>query len=72
LYQDTGGKKGDRSSLPQAAQEAYIVNETISKHRLNHDTAYLNRDDDTQQQKDDRIVEAVRDTAEHVRKWFPW
>lgn len=72
LYRGTGAKKGDRSTLPTPAQEAYIVNETISKHRLNHDVAPENNQSRDQQQKDDRIVETVRDTAENVRKWFPW
>lgn len=35
LYQETGGRKGDRSTLPKEAQKAYIVNETLSTHRLN-------------------------------------
>jgi hypothetical protein len=72
LYSGTGGKKGDRTTLPTPAQEAYIINETISKHRLNHDVVENNKQAGSQQQKDDRIVESVRDTAENVRKWLPW
>ncbi|HAG80307.1 MAG TPA: hypothetical protein DCL61_03835 [Cyanobacteria bacterium UBA12227] len=72
LYEKTGAKKGKRSTLPIPAQEAYIVNETLSKHRLNHEVAEENKTRGSQRQKDDRIVETVRDTAENVRKWFPW
>ncbi len=36
LYKETGGRKGDRSTLPKEAQKAYIVNETLSTHRLNN------------------------------------
>lgn len=72
LYAKTGAKKGNRSTLPIPAQEAYIVNETLSKHRLNHEVAEENKQTESQRQKDDRIVETVRDTAENVRKWFPW
>jgi hypothetical protein len=35
LYEGTGGNKGDRASLPKEAQKAYLVNETISTHRIN-------------------------------------
>ena len=67
LYQETGGKKGDRSTLPKEAQKAYIVNETLSTHRINHATYEGN-----QKQKDDAIVEDVADTARYIRRWFPW
>jgi len=67
LYEATGGRKGDRTTLPQDAQKAYMVNETISAHRLNG-TDY----EGTQQQQDNAIVADVTDTARHVRSWFPW
>jgi hypothetical protein len=67
LYQETGGRKGDRSTLPKEAQKAYIVNETLSTHRLN-DTDYQG----SQRQKDNEIVEDVADTARSVRRWLPW
>jgi hypothetical protein len=70
LYENTGAKKGDRTSLPKEAQKAYMVSETISAHRLNHDVSGENRG--SQKQKDEAIVETVRDTAENVRKWLPW
>jgi hypothetical protein len=62
LYQETGGRKGDRSTLPKEAQKGYIVNETLSTHRLK-DTDYQG----SQRQKDNAIVEDVADTARRVR-----
>ena len=70
LYEETGGRKGDRATLPKEAQKAYMVNETISAHRLNHDVRGNNQG--SQRQQDDQVVDTVRDTAIHVRKWFPW
>lgn len=70
LYQATGGRKGDRSTLPKEAQKAYIVSETLSTHRLDRQVRENNRD--SQRQKDDRVVETVRVTAIQVRKWLPW
>jgi hypothetical protein len=34
LYQGTGARKGDRSTLPKEAQKAYIVGETVATHDL--------------------------------------
>lgn len=70
LYEATGGKKGDRSTLPREAQKAYMVSETVSTHRLNHDVQGNNHG--SQRMKDERVVETVQDTATHVRKWLPW
>ena len=70
LYEATGGKKGDRSTLPKEAQKAYMVSETISTHRLNFDVQGNNHG--SQRQKDERVVKTVQETATHVRKWLPW
>lgn len=70
LYEATGGKKGDRSTLPKEAQKAYMVNETLSAHQLNHELGDGNQG--SQRQKDKRVVETVQDTATEVRKWLPW
>jgi ubiquitin C-terminal hydrolase len=67
LYNATGGRKGDRSTLPKEVQKAYVVNESLSTHRLNG-TEYKG----SQKQKDDAIVEDVQDTATRVRQWLPW
>lgn len=70
LYEATGGKKGDRSTLPKDAQKAYMVSETLSTHRLNEAVGSQNLG--TQRQKNERVVETVKDTAKTVRKWLPW
>lgn len=67
LYKGTGGKKGDRSSLPKEAQKAYMVNETIATHRIQESEFSGN-----QKQRDDQATETVRETAKQTRKWFPW
>jgi hypothetical protein len=67
LYRETGGKKGDRSTLPKEAQKAYMVSETISTHRING-TEYKG----SQKQKNDAMVEDVEDTAKEARGWFSW
>lgn len=70
LYEGTGGRKGDRSTLPKEAQKAYMVSETLSAHRLNQ--AVRGNNHGSQRQKDNQVIETVQDTATHVRKWLPW
>lgn len=67
LYEATGGRKNDRSTLPKEAQKAYLVSETLSAHRLNG-REYQG----SQLQKDEAIVADVKDTATKVRRWLPW
>jgi hypothetical protein len=67
LYEETGGKKGDRTSLPRDAQTAYGVGETIARHDLNQTDISGN-----QQQRDTQIVDTVDDSSKRVRKLFPW
>lgn len=67
LYEQTGGKKGDRSTLPRDAQTAYGVSETIARHDLNQTDISGN-----QQQRDTQIVDTVTDSSKRVRKLFPW
>ena len=70
LYEATGGKKGNRSTLPKEAQKAYMVSETLSAHRLNRMLQGYRQG--SQRQQDNRVVETVQDTATQVRKWLPW
>lgn len=67
LYEGTGGRKGDRSSLPKEVQKAYMVAETLSSHRLN-----ASEPKGSQYQQDAEIVSVVEDTAKTVRSWLPW
>lgn len=70
LYEETGGRKGDRSTLPKEAQKAYLVSETLATHQINQ--AQPNLVDQSQQMRDDAVVETVKQTATEVRKWLPW
>lgn len=69
LYKATGGKKGDRSTLPEAAQKAYMASEIRATHELDATEFY---DCDNPSQVDTKIVETVRVTARETRKWLPW
>lgn len=70
LYQATGGKRGDRSSLPQPAQEAYMVNESLTAHELERMVGTLGGED--QDEVNGRIVGIVRQEAKQTRKRLPW
>lgn len=70
LYEATGGRKGDRSTLPKEAQKAYMVNETLAGYRL-HELEPPSPSA-SEPHDDHQIVEAVRDTSKSVRRWLPW
>lgn len=67
LYKETGGKKGDRRTLPQDAQSAYIVGETAANHKLKATETGGN-----QQQKNQQIIDTVDESSKEVRGLFPW
>ncbi len=67
LYEQTGAKEGDRSTLPEEAQKAYIVGETVATHDLKAKEITGN-----QQQKNQQIVDSVRDSGKKARRLFPW
>ena len=67
LYEQTEAKSGDRSTLPERAQEALMTGEIVASHDL--------KDKDisgTRSQKNEQIVDSVKDSGRKVRKWFPW
>ena len=68
LYESTGGKKGDRSSLPHEAQKAYIVGETAAT----HDLKVMGRTAGNTSERDAQIVESVGRSSRKARKLFPW
>ncbi|MEB3355958.1 MAG: hypothetical protein VKK04_04475 [Synechococcales bacterium] len=70
LYQATGGKKGHRETLPQAAQEAYIVNESVAANELERQIGSLGGE--TQEEVNSKIGGSVRQTSNQTRKWLPW
>jgi hypothetical protein len=67
LYEGTGGRSGDRSTLPQDAQTAYIVGEVAATHKLKGADIKGN-----QQQCNEQIVETVEEASEQVQSIFPW
>jgi len=70
LYKGTGGKQGDRTTLPQAAQEAYMVNESIAANELERQQGSIGGE--TEKEVDGKIIESVRQTSKQTRKWLPW
>jgi len=60
LYRETGGRKGDRSSLPKEAQTAYIANEIRAAHELNSASNSYGHEPD---ERHSQIVEQVRETS---------
>lgn len=68
LYQETGGKKNNRSTLPKEAQKAYIVGETVATHDLNDAGQFQGNQDQVNRQ----VEGTVRDSSKKVRKLFPW
>ncbi|NEP61076.1 MAG: hypothetical protein F6K31_29525 [Symploca sp. SIO2G7] len=70
LYQMTGGKIRDLATLPQAAQEAYMVNESLSANELERLRGTIAGE--TQEEIDARIIGAVREQSKQTRKWLPW
>jgi hypothetical protein len=68
LYQATGGKRGRRDTLPQPAQEAYMVNESLAANELERHLGSLTGE--TQDELNDQIAGIVR--GQQTRKWLPW
>ena len=67
LYERTGGQKNDRSSLPKPAQKAFIVGEIKADIDLKDKEVQGNAT-----QKNEQIVDSVRNSGREARKWFPW
>ena len=70
LYQETGGKKGDRSTLPAPAQEAYMVNESVAANELERQVGTIGGED--QEEVDGQILAVVRETSKQTRKLLSW
>ncbi len=70
LYQQTGGKPGRRDTLPQPAQEAYMVNESLSANELERHIGTIGGE--SQEEVNARIVGVVREQSKQTRKWLPW
>lgn len=70
LYQGTGGKRNRRDTLPQPAQEAYMVNESLAANELERSVGGLSGE--TQEEVNNQITGIVRSQAKQTRKWLPW
>lgn len=70
LYQSTGGKRNRRDTLPQPAQEAYMVNESLSANELERQIGTIGGE--SQEEVNDKISGIVREQAKQTRKWLPW
>jgi len=67
LYQATNAKRGDRATLPQDVQTAYIVGETVASHDLKAAEVQGN-----QRQRNEQIEASVEESSEKVKGLFPW
>lgn len=70
LYEGTGARQGRRETLPQPAQEAYMVNESLSANELECSVGSLSGE--TQEEVNDQITGIVREQSKQTRKWLPW
>jgi hypothetical protein len=70
LYKATGGKRNRRDTLPQVAQEAYMVNESLSAHQLERQIGTLGGE--SQEEVNAQITGIVRHQARQTRQWLPW
>lgn len=70
LYQGTGAKRGRRNTLPQAAQEAYMVNESLSANQLEQLEGTIGGD--SQRDVNEHIQSVVKQQSQRTRKWLPW
>lgn len=62
LYEATGGKPGDRSTLPIEAQEALQTGDVAARHEIV----------ETDAQGDYQLKNAAHRGAKRARKLFPW
>lgn len=69
LFKATDADPSNRSTLPKDAQKALIVGETIATHDLNQ--AKMGSSPNSEL-RDAEITETVRESAQKVRKLFPW
>ena len=67
LYEGTGGKRKDRSTLPERAQEALMAGEVVAAHDLRGSSV-----EGSQVERNGKIVAVVRGAGRKVRQWMPW
>ncbi|MEM9009312.1 MAG: hypothetical protein AAGE59_38155 [Cyanobacteria bacterium P01_F01_bin.86] len=70
LYKGTGGKINRRETLPDDAQQAYILNEILSAYELERLEGTIGGEE--QIEVDNKINAVVREQSKQTRKWLPW
>ena len=70
LYQATGGKINRRETLPHEAQQAYMVNESLSAYELERMEGTIGGEN--QREVNNKIEAVVREQSKQTRKWLPW
>ena len=70
LYKATGGKPNRRDTLPHEAQQAYMVNETLSAYELERMEGTIGGE--SQKEVNEKIDAVVREQSKQTRKWLPW
>lgn len=68
IYEGSGGKKGNRSTLPDEVQKAYITSDTVTAHAINS----LPEASGTQEQDNKLIKEQTREVNQKLAGFFPW
>jgi hypothetical protein len=68
LYQATGAKENDRTSLPKDAQKALISVQTVVTHAIDTHAVQSN----TQPEINSELTGKSREVAQDHRKFFPW
>lgn len=68
LYEQTGSKKRDRSSLPRSAQRAYMAGETAAIEDLQEHGPYGGTD----RERDNQIDNQVAESSDKVHGLFRW
>jgi hypothetical protein len=62
LYRETGGKRGNRATLPAEAQEALMTGDIIARHEIVGQDAHGHQ----------QILDAADTGSRKARKLFPW
>ena len=70
LYEGTGATFNRRETLPQEAQEAYMVNESLAANELERMEGTIGGE--SQKEVNSKIDAVVREQSKQTRKWLPW
>ena len=70
LYQETGGKRFKRDTLPHEVQQAYMANETFAAYELERMEGTIGGE--SQEEVNQRINSVVKEESKKTRKRLPW